>query len=367
MNGPAVVSLLQEYRGVSAWRCMWPLEELGRRGYQAAWGDNADPQHSARIEQADVVVLHRPAWLPGDELKAVAWRDLLHARGKVLVIDYDDDLLSVEILERIRITGDEELNKRSDARLELERQTRIFALRLADGVTVSTPHLANVCRQYTDKPVIVVPNAIDLPRFRAGLEGYTRRLASPTIGWAGGNRPDRDAEQLAIAWGRLAEQFPDVTFVVAGYPLPALINAVPMRRLVYLPMLPLPIYACNYAEIDIACCPLADEPFNRAKSPIKAMEFAASGAAVVASPTVYGDFITDGEDGLIAATADEWERQITRLVKFRGRREALAMMLRNKVERDHTLAANVGSWPKAWAAILAQFDAARDAEVVAFA
>ncbi len=366
MNGPAVVSILQEYRGVSAWRCMWPLEELGRRGYKAAWGDNEDPKHSALIDQADVVVLHRPAWLPGDEPKALAWRDLLHERGKVLVIDYDDDLLSPEILERIRITGDEELNKRSDARLELERQTRIFALRLADGVTVSTPYLAGICRQYTDKPVVVVPNAIDLPRFRAGLEGYTRRVASPTIGWAGGNRPDRDAEQLAIAWGRLAEQFPDVTFVVAGYPLPVLINAVPMQRLVYLPMLPLPIYACNYAEIDIACCPLADEPFNRAKSPIKAMEFAASGAVVVASPTVYGDFIRDGEDGFLASTADEWEAALSKLIRQRLRRQAAALLLRNRVEREHTLAENVENWPAAWSEILAHFDAARDTEVVAF-
>lgn len=363
MNGPAVVSILQEYRGVSAWRCMWPLEELGRRGYRAAWGDNEDPKHSALIEQADVVVLHRPAWLPGDEPKAEAWRDLLHQRGKVLVIDYDDDLLSPEILERIRITGDEELNARSDARLEAERQTRIFALRLADGVTVTTPYLAEVCRQYTDKPVLVVPNAIDLPRFRAGLDGYRRRVAGPTIGWAGGNRPDRDAEQLAIAWGRIAEQFPDVTFVVAGHPLPALLDAVSLARLVYLPPLPLDRYACNYAEIDIACCPLADEPFNRSKSPIKAMEFAAAGAAVVASPTVYGDFIHDGEDGFLASSADQWEAVLSKLIRHPLRRQAAALMLRNRVERECTLAANVENWPAAWSEILVT----RDTEVVAFA
>lgn len=367
MNGPAVVSILQEYRGVSAWRCMWPLEELGRRGYRVAWGDNDDPRHSALIDQADVVVLHRPAWEPGDEPKAEAWRDLLHAGGKALVVDYDDDLLSPQILERIRVTGDEELNALSDERLELERQTRLFALRLVDGVTVSTEALASVCRQYTDKPVLVVPNAIDLPRFRAGLTGYRRRVTGPTIGWAGGNRPDRDAEQLAIAWGRIAERFTDVTFVVAGYPLPALINAVPMSRIVFLPWLPLDRYACNYAEIDIACCPLGDEVFNRSKSPIKAMEFAAAGAAVVASPTVYGEFIEHRIDGYIASTADEWEYGIARMVQYRALREAAAELLEYKVLSEHTLAANVENWPKAWGEILVHFDATRDADVVAFA
>lgn len=367
MTAPRVLALLQEYRGVSAWRCIWPIEELARQGYLAAWGANNDPRASALIEQADAVLLHRPAWTPGDELKAIAWRDLLHAGGKCIIVDYDDDLLSPEFLQRTRATGDAELNAKSDEQLERERQARIFALRIADGVTCSTEALAAICRQYTDRPVIVVPNAIDLLRFRAGLVDWQRTVPGLTVGWAGMNRPDSDAVQLAEAWGRIAARFPEVTFVVAGFPLAALINAVPSDRLVVLPELPLETYARNYAEIDIACCTLADDVFARAKSQIKAMEFAAAGAAVVASPTVYGDFIEQDYDGFIASTASEWVGALSVLIDAPPIRNVLARRLLEKVEQHHTLAANIGQWPAAWSEILAHFDAARDAEVVAFA
>lgn len=365
MTGPAVLALVQELRATAAWRIAWPFAELQRIGYPALWGWNNDPAASAAIEQADVVILHRSSWLPGDEDKALAWRDLLHRNGKALILETDDDLYSGAIID-LQLQPDLDIGK-SLAQLEAERQTNIFALRLVDGVTVSTPHLAEVCRGFTDKPVAVAPNAIDLPRFRAALAGSTRQTAGLTIGWAGRPRPDRDARELAVAWRRIATRFPDVTFVLAGYAPPVLARSVPAGRLRILPNLSLDFYPRNYAEIDIGCCTLADEPFNRSKSPIKAMEFGAAGAAVVASPTVYGDFLTDGEDGLIAATADEWEDHLARLVKFRARRESLALMLLNRVERDHTLAANVGNWPAAWASILAHADAVRDAEVVAYA
>jgi hypothetical protein len=40
--------------------------------------------------------------------------------------------------------------------------------------------------------------------------------------------------------------------------------------------------------VDIGCCAVADTPFSRAKTPIKAWEYAAAGAAVVATPALYG-------------------------------------------------------------------------------
>lgn len=367
MNGPSALALLQLDNGTSAWRVRWPMLELARRGYPIAYGSNTDPRVSSLIAQADVVILHRLAWLPEDRDKALAWRELLHHDGKALVFDCDDDIYSPACIARIRRTGDAELNARSDAQLEIERQARTFALQICDGVTVSTEPLAAVCRQYTDKPVIVVPNAIDLPRFRAGLDGWQRTIPGPTIGWAGGNRPDSDAEDLAIAWGRIAKRFPDVTFVVAYYPLPALVNAVPPERLRILPQQSLDTYARNLAEIDIGCCPLADEPFNRAKSPIKAMEFAAAGACVVASPTVYEPFLRACTAAIIAHDADEWELALAGLLKTPEIRTLAASCLLDSVEREHSLAGNVLAWPAAWAAIHESFLESRQPALVGLA
>lgn len=353
MPGPVTLTLIQQPNGCAAWRVCWPAYALSALGYPVAWGYNGVESHASQIQLAQLVVLHRSSWKVGDEWKALLWREMLHENGKALGYETDDDLYSPEILERVRKTGDAELNARSDEQLERERQARIYALGLADGVTVSTEALAAVVRQYTDKPVLVVPNAIDLERFRVAIANYSRRTAdSPlTIGWAGGNRPDRDAEQLGIAWGRIARRFPHVRFLVGGYPLGALLNAVPTERCVYVDKTSIGQYPATFAEVDIGCCPLADEVFNRSKSPIKAMEYAAAGAAVLASPTVYDGFLTHGVDGYICRTADEWEHYLALLIEHPGKRELVASRLLQRVEAEHSLNATVHRWPEAWTAI----------------
>lgn len=366
MTGPKVVALVQQMLGSASWRIAWPFAELKRQGYVGAdYGWNDDPATSAKIKDADMVILHRSSWRPGDEPKALAWRDLLHRDGKALVMEVDDDLYSPAITD-LQLQPDLKLGK-SFEQLEQERAANIFALQLVDGVTVSTEHLAEVCRGFTDRPICVVPNAIDLERFRAALSGYQRQTTGLTIGWAGGSRPDRDARELAIAWGRIADRFDRVRFVVAGHPLQVLIEAVPEDRLTVLPHLPLDYYPRNYAEIDIGCATLADEPFSRSKSFIKALEYGVAGAAVVASPTVYADLIKDGVNGRIAATADQWEWNLEFLIRHPAWCAEFSTRLLFEVESRHTLAANAHRWPEAWSTILADFDARRDAEVVAFA
>lgn len=354
IDAPPTLTLIQQPNGCAAWRVAWPAYELHAQGYRVAWGYLGLPEHAAQVEYAELVVLQRSSWQVGDEDTALAFRDFLHAHGKALGYETDDDLYSEASIERIRSTGDAELNARSDAQLEAERATRIFALQIADGVTVSTPHLASVVRRFTDRPVYIVPNALDLPRFRAAIDPFGPRPAAYplTIGWAGGNRPDRDALQLARAWRQVALRYPQVQFVVGGYPLRALLEAVPPDQRFYVDKQSISHYPATLSMIDIGCCPLNPEPFNLAKSPIKAWEYAAAGAAVVASPTVYGDVLEDGVDALICRTADDWEAALELLINQPELRRDLADRLLAKVVTHHTLQANAWRWPQAWSALV---------------
>lgn len=354
MRPPAVLGLVQLTGGSWFWRIGSPFAELKRRGYPVAWGFNDDPRASEVIDRADVVVMHRLAWAPGDEDKALAWRDLLHRGGKCLIYEFDDDLVSPAILDRIRDADEED---KSAAQLEQEREARIFALRLADGVTCSTEALADVARRYTDATVEVVPNAIDLGFWSGALAESKRVVDRPAIGWAGGNRPDSDAETAAEAWRRIAGCYPHVNFVVAGHPLRALIESVPVERLHFFARLPIAEYPKVYANIDIGCAVLEPNDFNRCKSPIKALEYAAAGAAVVASPTVYGDLLEHSRDGYVCETADEWEAALVSLIEHPEYRNVMADRLGQKVEREHSLAGNAHRWPEAWARIADTFRA----------
>ena len=78
---------------------------------------------------------------------------------------------------------------------------------------------------------------------------------------------------------------------------------LPQRR--FTPTCDYSTYLQVMARSDIAFLPLADTRFNRMKSDLKAVEAAAHGLAIVASPTVYAASVRDGETGRLFHSADE--------------------------------------------------------------
>jgi glycosyltransferase involved in cell wall biosynthesis len=351
---PSVLGMVQLYNGTSAWRVIWPMEYLHRRGFPVMWGYNGELDTATNTKYADVVVMHRLAWERKDYHKALLWRDILHRDGKALVYELDDDILSPSIIERVKRTN---MWSKGDAQIDMERQAHVFSMRICDGIICSTEYLADVCRQYTTKPVYVVPNAIDLDRFKRVMAAEPRlpEGSPPTIGWVGGNRPNSDAVNLAAAWARIARNYPDVQFKIGGYPFPILAGAVPPDRLTFVPWRQIDAYPMAFANLDIGCATIVDEEFNRSKSTIKAMEYAAAGAAVCASPLVYGQLICHGKNGMLCETSDEWYHAISVLLDYPQQRREMAEVLTGEVEREHSLAGNIGRWPEAWTAILADF------------
>jgi glycosyltransferase involved in cell wall biosynthesis len=349
LTRPRMLALVGDLSGPTLWRVLQPTAALQDRGYPAEWDFRTAPAIEHAPRAFDGFVLPRLAWPSVAQRLVAHWFDLLHAAGKFVVFDLDDDILTfADTARRIELGWTE---GRSFDQLEAARAARVWALRRCDGVTVSTEPLAEVVRSFTARPVVVVPNAIDLPWLRTVLRRALRRTRGVTIGWAGGMRSGRDLAPVAEAWRRIAERFPSVTFVVQGHPDPGLLAAVPSDRLLLLPWLPLDRYPEGLVEVDIACCAVAADRWNANKSPIKAYEAAVAGAAVVATPTVYGSLIADGLTGYLAETASDWTRALADLVEHPALRSMMARRLLRVVEREHALARNVGAWPAAWAAI----------------
>jgi glycosyltransferase involved in cell wall biosynthesis len=273
----------------------------------------------------------------------------------------DDVFTAAETHRRVELNWTE---GKSVEQLEAERFERIWAMQQCDGVTVSTQRLATIVRSFTSKPVIVVPNAIDLVWFRGVVRATKRQIPGVTIGWAGGRRHDRDVEVMAAAWGRIASTYPAVRFVVQGWVPPVILEHVGRDRLAILPWMALEQYPSGLAQVDIACCAVADTPFNRAKSQIKAMEAAAAGSAVAASP-FYGGLVDNGSSGLIAERAEEWEDALSVLIEQHATRKMMAKRLLKTVERRHSLAGNLWRWPAAWSQIAESARANRGSLILA--
>lgn len=361
LTGPSALAIVGDMSGPTLWRVLWPFTALEQRGYRCGW-DFKDARGVGEIAPAfDVVVMPRLAWGPGQRQLADRWFSALHRAGKTVIYDADDDLFHEEIDRRAAAFG--WAPGGGDDEAAALRAERVWALQQCDGATVSTPRLATVVRELTDRPVIIVPNAIDVPWFRSVIRAQGRQIRATTIGWAGGQRPDDDVAPMAEAWGRVAHRCPDVVFIVGGYVPPIIREHVPADRLVIIPWLPLERYPAGLADVDVACCSVADTPFNRCKSPIKAIEAAVAGAAVVATPTVYGKLVEHGTTAYLAETADEWESALVELVERPALRAMIARRLLRVVERRHALAVNLWRWPAAWATIRADARA-RDGRVI---
>lgn len=348
LTGPSVLALAKSQDGPTLWRVLQPITALEKVGYPCGWDLTHNPLIGEISPLFDGYLLPRFSWMPEHRRIAEQWFASLKRAGKFVVYDADDDVFtSQETHRRVELNW---TGGKTFERLEAERWERIWAMQQCDGVTVSTQRLATIVRSFTDRPVIVVPNAIDLRWFRGVVASCQRQIPGLTVGWAGGRRHDRDVEQMAEAWGRIAARYPDVRFVVQGWVPPVILEHVGRDRLAILPWMPLETYPAGLAQIDIGCCAVADTPFNRAKSQIKAYEYAAAGAAVVASP-FYEPLIESGWCGWIARTADEWTAALADLIERPSFRPIMAKRLLKTVERKHSLDGNLWRWPAAWATI----------------
>jgi glycosyltransferase involved in cell wall biosynthesis len=360
LTGPSLLALVGDHGGSSLWRVLQPVTALQARGYPCEWDRTTAKIAEAISMRFEGLLLPRLSWPPEQHGLAAAWLAEHQAAGRFVVYDCDDDLFTAEAMHRER-----EVWKRDVPfdQLEAERYERIWALSVADGVTVSTPHLARIVGSYTDRPILVVPNAIDVRSFRAVVRATRRQHAGLTIGWAGGRRPDADLTSMAKAWGRVAATCPEVTFVLQGHRPAVVAEQVPPDRLVLLPWMSVERYPAGLAEVDIACCAVEATRWNQNKTPIKAYEAAVAGSAVVATPAVYGAVVEHGQTGYLAETADEWEAALLALVCRPSLRSMLARRLLRQVEKRHSLERELWRWPAAWAAI--QEDASARRRVIA--
>lgn len=159
---------------------------------------------------------------------------------------------------------------------------------------------------------------------------------------------------MVEGWRRVAAKHPGVRFVVQGHCPPLITESIPGDRLTVLPWIELARYPAGLVNVDIGCCSVADTPFNACKSVIKALEYGASGAAVVATSALYHSIIRHHDTGLVANTADEWAAGLGRLVEDAQYRGVLARRLRRVVVEKHNLQTGAHRWIGAFSWLLEQ-------------
>ncbi len=107
------------------------------------------------------------------------------------------------------------------------------------------------------------------------------------------------------------------------------------------PMADYATYMRMLGEADIAFMPLADTPFNRAKSDLKFIEAGAARVAALASNVVYAGTIQDGKTGMLFSNPAELRAGLLRLLAYPEATRKMADAARAYVAGERMLAYQV--------------------------
>lgn len=256
------------------------------------------------------------------------WRRL--AADHALVYETDDDLWTIDPTNFWA-------HRQHDAVLLDDVEQAMAVSRL---VTVSTEALAEVCRQFNDN-VVVLENRIDARM----LDLERPRRERLTVGWAGGDSHLRDMQMLAPQLKRFLQRNPEVDFHVIGDAAYQKALEIPGRNTRWQAN----IWDYYRAlDFDIGVAPLIESPFNRSKSAIKALEYAALGIPVIASDVEpYRAFVEHGVTGFLVRREHEWGRYLYQLSKDTAMREEMGRKAKAKAAR-WTIQENWPAWERAF-------------------
>jgi glycosyltransferase involved in cell wall biosynthesis len=219
-------------------------------------------------------------------------------------------------------------------------------LELSDLVVVGNRLLADWAAA-TNPQVVIIPTCIDTDVYRPGPNNGIAAARLPVIGWMGTAGNVAYLRDLATPLRNLARRHEFEFQVIAGER--GVLDELPLQgvRVVFRKWDPA-TEATDIRDFDIGVMPLSDDPWSRYKCGLKLLQYMAVGVPGVASPVgVNRDIVAHGDNGYLAATADEWEATLGELLASPELRQRMGQAARQTVEQRYSLAVNLPRWLEA--------------------
>jgi hypothetical protein len=331
-----VCYILKNIDGSGWYRCMFPAHYLTERGHYAQappmgffrpdgqpaslYPDGQLPEGWVNCRfgdwpDADVYVFQM-----SNDPNVPRLVDEIHASGRKVVFEVDDDLLHVP-----------PYNPFNDDPRHFHR-----GVQMADAVTVSTPSLRSSYR-HLNKNITVLRNRLFWPMWAEVPPVYDRReWRRLRIGWMGiMEYHTADLETLNPWFGKWIAERPHIEFVSVGGPEVHDLLGIPDAQRVTTDK-------CDFRHLDLAyslsvmdigLVPLARNKFNEGKSYLKGLEYSACGIVPVCTPTAqYRELVRDGVDGFLCERPADFKHALETLDADRDR---LGRMGRNAYDKAY--------------------------------
>ncbi|MCA1594784.1 MAG: glycosyltransferase family 4 protein, partial [Acidobacteria bacterium] len=213
--------------------------------------------------------------------------------------------------------------------LKFPGKTRTIC-RLAAHVMAGNEYLADYARQ-VNPHVTVIPTTVDTEKY--SVETPAHRNDVPVIGWTGSHSTAQHLRLLGGALRRLAERerFRLRVIGAQGFELEGVdVEVLPWRS---------QTEVADLRPVDIGIMPLPEDQWSKGKCGMKALQYMGLAIPTVCSPVgVNSDIIRDGDNGMLAATEEEWIAKLTALLHSPELRERLGHAGRATVEANYSAA-----------------------------
>ena len=370
------------------YRVIWPLQALTRQGFieghhivpavngtrpvefdhGAGTGGGKDPTRLNRVNNYDAVMFQRQP--RGDVTHLIK---ACQAVGIKVIFDIDDaaltipqtnpnymiwgrDKVAIRRMAQNFILGGGQLPEvlRGMSPEQIADQAQVLLrgiltnIRLADLVTVTTPHLAQEYG-HLNQNIHVLPNQMDV-EYWSGLRPIQHPPEEVWVGWAGGWTHLDDLKMVVGPMCQILERNPNVRFVIVGFTQARelIFQDLPQDQIIDLPWAKdFRSYHNFVASADIILAPSQPIQFNQGKSDIRLMEAWLCKRPCVGSPTTYGETLKASGGGLVAKNAGGWLRGINRLIRDPDLRQQMGEAGYRYVTEQRTYDANAHRWAAA--------------------
>jgi len=201
-------------------------------------------------------------------------------------------------------------------------------LSAADVVTVANDYLGDYARQFS-QAVNVIHMALDTEKWQPREQHEQQTV---TMGWAGSPATVKNLEHIGDTLCECLAENPGLRLAVYSGQCPQLpceFDYTPFEQ---------GTEAAFVSQLDIGLLPLpGDDAFTRGKSPIKALQYMASGVAVIGQVRGATAEILNESNSLQVETGSDWCSAIRTLADNAQQRQQLGQAGREFVLREHNM------------------------------
>jgi hypothetical protein len=318
------------------------LEKLGHKVFYKSTAFEFDH------DDYDVFIFNR--FYEGTLLKYIGF---LKSLGKTIIYESDDNYEGID--------DSHAFIKMKDFAVLSSREL----IKLADGITVSTPELkAEIFNYFPSKNIHVVPNALDFQQYKK-RKGGNKKLR---IGFQGSNIHVQDLLMVIDAVDELQKEF-GFEFYIFGIDdmnfkelnnfcvedkvkkwkwiedFPKLYEKLETMDYKHIKTVRYEEYRDKLSELnfDIGIAPLTDNRFNRSKSCLKYYEYAAVGTVTLASNVLPYNGEMD-EDDLVKNRHDKWVAKLRKLIVDDEYRQARLHAQESWINENRDIVKVVKQW-----------------------